>query len=39
LVSFLSRHLLGDVGYDSWLSGVEAQTRWVAPKYATIETK
>lgn len=39
LVSFLSRHLLGHVGYDSWLSGVEAQTRWVAPKLATIETK
>lgn len=31
VVSFFSRHLAQNLGYDTWLTGVEAQTRWVAP--------
>jgi hypothetical protein len=39
VVAFYERHLRGNVGYDAYLTGAEAQARYVATNLATIESK
>ena len=39
LVAFFERHLKGDTAYDTYLSGAEAQLRYVDTGIATITTK
>jgi dienelactone hydrolase len=39
VVAFYERHLKGDVGYDTYLSGDEAQARYVGTGTATIAVK
>lgn len=39
LVAFFSRHLRGELGYDSWLLGADAQANFVAPGRVTLASK
>lgn len=39
LVAFFSRYLRGDLGYDSWLVGADAQANFVAPGRVTLASK
>ncbi len=39
VVAFYERHLRGDVGYDAYLTGAQAQARYVATNLATIVSK
>ncbi|MFS8069859.1 MAG: chlorophyllase/cutinase-like alpha/beta fold protein, partial [Byssovorax sp.] len=39
VVAFYERHLRGDLGYDTYLTGAQAQARYVATKQATIQSK
>lgn len=39
VAAFYERHLRGNAGYDTWLTGAKAQELYVTPGTATIETK
>jgi dienelactone hydrolase len=39
VVAFYERHLRGDLGYDTYLTGAQAQARYVATNQATIQSK
>ena len=39
VVAFYERHLRGDLGYDTYLTGAKAQARYVTTNQATIESK
>ena len=39
VVAFYERHLRGDLGYDTYLTGAQAQARYVATNLATIASK
>ena len=39
VVAFYERHLRGDAGYDTYLTGADAQARYVATSQATITSK
>jgi len=39
VVAFYERHLRGNAGYDTWLTGAEAQAKYVVPGTVTIESK
>jgi hypothetical protein len=39
VVAFYERHLRGNLGYDTYLTGAEAQARYVATNLATIVSK
>ena len=39
VVAFYARHLKGETGYDTFLTGAEAQARYVDPGLVTIESK
>lgn len=39
MVAFYERHLRGNAGYDTWLTGPEAQAAYVQSGFATIESK
>ncbi len=39
VTAFYERHLRGNTGYDTYLTGAEAQTRYVDKGFVTIETK
>ncbi|MEZ4220431.1 MAG: hypothetical protein R3B13_05825 [Polyangiaceae bacterium] len=39
LVAFFSRHLKQAAGYDAWLTGTEAQQRWVAPGTVSLKVE
>jgi len=39
VVAFYERHLRGNTGYDTWLTGAKAQELYVQPGIATIESK
>ena len=39
VVAFYERHLRGDLGYDTYLIGAQAQARYVATNQATIQSK
>jgi dienelactone hydrolase len=39
VVAFYERHLRGDLGYDTYLTGAQAQARYVATNLATIVSK
>lgn len=39
VAAFYQRHLRGEVAYDAWLTGAEAQAKFVATKRATIQSK
>ncbi|MEP7121546.1 MAG: hypothetical protein ABJE95_11570 [Byssovorax sp.] len=39
VVAFYERHLRGDLGYDTYLTGAQAQARYVATNLATILSK
>ena len=38
-MAFYERHLRGDLGYDTYLTGAQAQARYVATNLATIVSK
>jgi hypothetical protein len=39
VVAFYERHLRGNVAYDAYLTGAQAQSRYVATSQATITSK
>ncbi len=39
MVAFFERRLRGNTGYDTWLTGAQAQSHWVSSSQATITSK
>ncbi|MEQ8275408.1 MAG: alpha/beta hydrolase [Deltaproteobacteria bacterium] len=37
--AFLLRHVVGDAGYDSWLTGADANVNWIAGGAITVQSK